>query len=123
MHRDRSGDFPNAGPGRVPGYGEHRRVPIESQMENRAAVRVAVGLALAMFVASALLLALDCNGPEILVLPAITLPGIATGSAVFLSLPDRRFLRFPVALAAAVGGMVAAVVIDLIVGIWSCGLG
>ena len=76
-----------------------------------------------MFVASALLFALDCNGPAILVLPAIALPGLATGSVVFLSLPERRFLRFFVALAAAVGGMVAAVVIDLIVGIWSCGLG
>jgi hypothetical protein len=76
-----------------------------------------------MFVASALLFALWCDGPEILVWPAITLPGIATGSVVFLSLPQRRFLRFPFSLAAAVGGMVAAVVIDLIVGIWSCGLG
>jgi hypothetical protein len=92
-------------------------------MENRAAVKVAVGLALTMFVASALLFGLWCNGPTILVLPAVTLPGIATGSVVFLSLPERRFLRFPVALAAAVGGMVAAVVIDLIAGIWSCGLG
>lgn len=92
-------------------------------MESRAAVTIAVGLALAMFVASALSFALWCNGPTILVLPAITLPGIATGSVVFLSLPERRFLRLPVALAAAVGGMAAAVVIDLIVGIWSCGLG
>jgi hypothetical protein len=92
-------------------------------MDNRAAVTIAVGLAAAMFLASALLFALWCDGPEVLALPAITLPGIATGSAVFLSLPERRFLRFPVALAAVVGGMVAALVIDLIAGIWSCGLG
>jgi hypothetical protein len=91
-------------------------------MENRA-VTVTASIALALFVASALLFALDCNGPTILVLPAITLPGIATGAVVFLSFSERRFLRFPFALAAVVGGMVGAVVIDLIVGIWSCGLG
>jgi hypothetical protein len=76
-----------------------------------------------MFVATALLIALWCDGPEILVWPAITLPGIATGAAVFLSFPERRFLRLPFALAAVIGGMTAAVVIDLVAGIWSCGLG
>jgi hypothetical protein len=85
-------------------------------MENRDAVTVAAGIASAMFVATALLIALWCDGPEILVWPAITLPGIATGAAVFLSFPERRFLRLPFALAAVIGGMTAA-------GIWSCGLG
>jgi hypothetical protein len=92
-------------------------------MENRDAVTVTAGIASALFVASALLFALDCNGPTILVLPAIILPGIATGAAVFLSFREKRFLRFPFALAAVVGGMFGAVAIDLIVGIWSCGLG
>jgi hypothetical protein len=86
-------------------------------------VTLAAGIASAMFVASALLIALWCDGPELLAWPAVILPGIATGGVVFLSFPERRFLRFPFALAAVVGGMIAAVVIDLVVGIWSCGLG
>ena len=92
-------------------------------MENRDAVTLTAGIASALFVASALLFALDCDGPAILVFPAIALPGIASGAAVFLSFPERRFLRFPFALAGVVTGMIGAVVIDLIVGIWSCGLG
>jgi hypothetical protein len=92
-------------------------------MKNRNAVIVAAGAASALFVASALLVALWCDGPEMIAWPAIILPGIATGSVVFLSFPERRLLRFAFALAAVVGGMIGAVVIDLVVGIWSCGLG
>ena len=84
---------------------------------------IAAGVCGASFVASALLFALWCDGPTILVLPALLVPGLATGATVFLSFTDRPVRGFVFAVLAALGGVVAAVVIDLVVGIWSCGLG
>lgn len=84
---------------------------------------LAAGIGGATFVGSALVFALWCDGPAIVALPAIVVPGLATGATVYLSLPPRRWWAVLLALVAAVGGSIIAVVVDLVAGISSCGLG
>ena len=64
-----------------------------------------------------------CNGPAALALPAVVVPGVATGATIFLSFTDKPIRGTLFAVAAAIAGILLAAFIDVVVGIASCGLG